>query len=342
MSLIPKKSDIVFQHIYITSDEEIKEGDWCYQVELNDGKVDKCYDVTLYHTWTNNGVDKTRKFKKIILTTDPDLIQEGVQEIDDEFLEWFVKNPSCEFVEVKSFCKYGDNCPSQGAYDKQSLCDIGYKIVIPQEEPKKYPIGGYAPGNYRCTCVTCKTKFMGDKRAVQCEPCAIKMTQEEPKQKIIASEEDAKIFVEAIKNPPAPNEELKQAFKNFSKQEIIEDPDAYWLSPIKKEREWQEEKLKEIFEHYPNAAPRFQYLTGLIQIALKNIASKKSLETLEEAAKEQWGNVHRTGVLGFIEGAKWQAERMYSKEEVEKIVNRALTYGATASFKEWFEQFKKK
>ena len=300
MSLIPKKSDIVFQHIYITSDEEIKEGDWCYQVELNDGKVDKCYDVTLYHTWTNNGVDKTRKFKKIILTTDPDLIQEGVQEIDDEFLEWFVKNPSCEEVETYKYIHSTEN---------------GYiilsNIIIPQEEPK---------------------------------------------QEIIASEEDAKIFVEAIKNPPAPNENLKQAFKNFSKQETIEDPDAYWLSPIKKEREWQEEKLREIFEHYPNAAPRYQYLTGLIQIALKNIASKKSLETLEAAAERMAKDFPHYSVREnmddsdikewFLEalqkGAKYQAERMYSKEEVEKIVNRALTYGATASFKEWFEQFKKK
>lgn len=40
----------------------------------------------------------------------------------------------------------------------------------------KYPIGGYAPGNYTCNCVTCKTQFTGDKRAVQCEPCAIKTT----------------------------------------------------------------------------------------------------------------------------------------------------------------------
>jgi hypothetical protein len=93
-------------NIYITSDEEIKEGGWCYQVELNDGKVDKCYDVTLYHTWTNNGVDKTRKFKKIILTTDQDLIKDGVQAIDNKFLEWFVKNSSCESVEVETvnFC----------------------------------------------------------------------------------------------------------------------------------------------------------------------------------------------------------------------------------------------
>jgi hypothetical protein len=49
------------------------------------------------------------------------------------------------------------------------------------EEPK-YPIGGYAPGNYMCNCSTCKTQFQGDKRAVQCEPCAIKMTKEESKQ----------------------------------------------------------------------------------------------------------------------------------------------------------------
>ncbi len=91
------------QNIYITNSEEIKEGDWCYQVELNDGKIDKCYDVTLYHTWTNNGVDKKIKYKKIILTTDQDLIKDGVQAIDDEFLEWFVKNPSCESVETDSY-----------------------------------------------------------------------------------------------------------------------------------------------------------------------------------------------------------------------------------------------
>jgi hypothetical protein len=42
------------------------------------------------------------------------------------------------------------------------------------EEPK-YPIGGYAPGNYMCNCVTCKSTFQGDKRAVQCETCAIEM-----------------------------------------------------------------------------------------------------------------------------------------------------------------------
>lgn len=38
---------------------------------------------------------------------------------------------------------------------------------------KKYPIGGYAPGNYHNRCSTCERSFFGDKQAVQCEPCAL-------------------------------------------------------------------------------------------------------------------------------------------------------------------------
>ena len=59
---------------------------------------------------------------KIILTTDPDLIKDGVQAIDDEFLHWFVKNPSCEWINVKY--QYWE-----GKYT--------YGIIIPKEEPKQ-------------------------------------------------------------------------------------------------------------------------------------------------------------------------------------------------------------
>lgn len=38
----------------------------------------------------------------------------------------------------------------------------------------KYPIGGFAPGNYWCKCHYCKERFTGDKRAVACEECMIK------------------------------------------------------------------------------------------------------------------------------------------------------------------------
>jgi hypothetical protein len=50
---------------------------------------------------------------------------------------------------------------------------------------------------------------------------------------------------------------------------------------------------------------------------------------------------------GFLEGAEWQAERMYSEEEVEQIFNigqMVKNYGdyKPYTFKEALEQFKKK
>ena len=33
-------------------------------------------------------------------------------------------------------------------------------------------LGGYAPGDYSCTCTCCGDEFSGDKRAVTCLQCA--------------------------------------------------------------------------------------------------------------------------------------------------------------------------
>ena len=77
-------------------------------------------------------------YKKIILTTDQDLIADGVQPIGEEFFEWFVKNQSCERVEVEleamfkcymTFPKSINESPFHG--------NLKYKIIIPQEEPKQ-------------------------------------------------------------------------------------------------------------------------------------------------------------------------------------------------------------
>ena len=103
------------QHIYITSDEEIKEGDWFISLYSNSIQRELKLD------WTLN----KDAYKKIILTTDQDLINDGVQAIDDEFLEWFVKNPSCEDVEVELFPKFSNKL---------------YGIVIPKEEQKQHLI----------------------------------------------------------------------------------------------------------------------------------------------------------------------------------------------------------
>jgi hypothetical protein len=90
------KNTINGQHIYITSDEEIKDRNWVYNIV---SKTKFKASKQLIGLINNPNVTLTTN-KKIILTTDPDLIKDDVQAIDDEFLEWFVKNPSCEYVPI--------------------------------------------------------------------------------------------------------------------------------------------------------------------------------------------------------------------------------------------------
>jgi hypothetical protein len=118
-----------YQHIYITSDEEITanvyaliNGVLC-KTEIKEGKI---VSRQLSGGATMD-ICKT-EYLEIILTTDTKLIADGIQPIPDDFLEWFIKNPSCERVEVKKGFADG----SAYGYDF-----LSYKIIIPKEEPKQ-------------------------------------------------------------------------------------------------------------------------------------------------------------------------------------------------------------
>ena len=104
-----KNLHVIGKELFITSDEEIKKDDYY----LGDDNHIYCLCTTV----NSNG-------KKIILTTNADYIEEGIQAIDDEFLEWFVQNPSCEEVEFK--INYSN-----------SVMNYSYKIIIPKEEPEQ-------------------------------------------------------------------------------------------------------------------------------------------------------------------------------------------------------------
>lgn len=110
-----------YQNIYITSDEKIKEGDW--HISSDGWCIDKTSkeDLEVVN-------EKRNGYKKIILTTDQELIKDGVQAIDDEFLEWFVKNPSCVVVEVDDLREISN--------EFIELDTMPYKIIIPKE-PKQ-------------------------------------------------------------------------------------------------------------------------------------------------------------------------------------------------------------
>ena len=117
-SIASKNDSYTNQNIYITSDEKIKKYDWY----IADNKL---YRASVDH----NPELYTYGCKKLILTTDQDLIKDGVQAIDDEFLEWFVKNPTCERVEVEDF-PMTEKYNSKGEYVHRSYWV--YKIIIPR------------------------------------------------------------------------------------------------------------------------------------------------------------------------------------------------------------------
>jgi len=70
-------------------------------------------------------------------------------------------------------------------------------------------------------------------------------------------------------------------------------------------------------------------------------------ETIEEAAEKYAKGLDKNSAEDFISGAKWQAKQMYSEEEMQVAFFAGLraAHGSkkhSVSWKEWFEQFKKK
>ena len=116
------------QHICITSDEEIKANVYCLingvlcKTELLNNKIVSRQLVG----GATMDICKS-EYSEIILTTDQDLIKDGVQAIDNEFLEWFVKNQSCESVEV---IKQELNTDYRSDWKQKFY----YKIIISKEE----------------------------------------------------------------------------------------------------------------------------------------------------------------------------------------------------------------
>ena len=112
-------------NLYITNSEEIKIDEYyIHGNRLHKHLGKKCLDVLTNKEYPqSNLINKDSVFKKVILSTDLELQKDGVQAIDDEFLEWFVKNPSCESVEVRKIGK-----------------EWTYNAEVPKEEPNPFEL----------------------------------------------------------------------------------------------------------------------------------------------------------------------------------------------------------
>jgi len=130
--ILPIQDEERYVNIYIiSSDEEIKEGDFYLHISNDINGIEYTTINTCHkphrkqdNEWYVDGM-YSNQCKKIILTTDQDL--DGVQAIDDEFLQWFVKNPSCEEVEVIKEYFWEDTFR-------------GYSLRLPKEQQKQHLI----------------------------------------------------------------------------------------------------------------------------------------------------------------------------------------------------------
>lgn len=125
--------------------------------EINkDTKTCWCIDISCNELVLHQGVLPSyhyKNYKKIIMTTDESINvlcgcgkdcgakESGVQAIDYEFLQWFVKNTSCDFVEIKELYFHGSgyyNSSELSEQEKEKYSFMkSYKITIPKEEPKQ-------------------------------------------------------------------------------------------------------------------------------------------------------------------------------------------------------------
>ena len=117
--------------IYITNNEEIKEGDWVTNsLSIMKANLDGQPTMDDFHPW-----------KKIILTTDQDIIKDGIQKIPTDFLEWYCsKNGKIDFVEVrKECCGQCDErlCEIHDLKREETNDNTFYKPIIPQDQPKQ-------------------------------------------------------------------------------------------------------------------------------------------------------------------------------------------------------------
>jgi len=139
------------QNVYITSEEEIKDGEYgiCLNLVREGFKSHQAVfkmDSEQRQAMEELGGQKKAEVLKVILTTDQDLIKDGVQAIDNEFLEWFVKNPSCGFADISTYHIKGDISGK-----------LHYKIIIPKEEAKQECICDSENDKWVCT-INCKNK----------------------------------------------------------------------------------------------------------------------------------------------------------------------------------------
>jgi hypothetical protein len=243
------------QHIYITNDEDPEEDNWILKEDIGVAK------------YTGHG--SMDWWSKIILTTDPDLIADGVQAIDDDFLAWFVKNPTCEEVEVKLalFSPMGREVDPSDLTQNHSSCvwkyvikyltefEIGKVIAVKLNELKKNDLCEDLLPEFTLS------KSIFDKLA------------DLPKQETISFPIFDKEISESISNEG--QKLILEAKYNFANEHEKENDSAYEygrdMYSFEMGAKWQAERIKKLIEKWEEDQIRYE------ELAVKHIDNQHNL-----------------------------------------------------------------
>lgn len=295
---IKENNFIIPQNIYITSNEIIKEKDIWY---LWGDKIKQ-----------NKKRDTLKSFcKKIILTTDQDLIKDGIQAIPDDFLEWFVKNSTCEKVEVVNWynsllscCKLKEEC----------YCNRK-RIIIPKEELNSKLLG-MSSKNIDSEFVDIVNKEF------------FKLIQDRKEETL------EEFILDSSKHNNLVS--VDSSYANFHNQSDL------LIKGAKLGAKWQQEQI--IKSSHIDEVIEFieTFGNGTSQLN-KTLTINDIYELLKELSLKQEKQQFVSDI--FREGIKWQQERSYSEEDMKKAFNSSSLINMLDiydSFKKFIEQFKKK
>jgi hypothetical protein len=123
--------------VYITTHENIGEGDWfirgdeihrCFRVH----KTDIEFLTSIYSVYSGSNTFWNKEYcKKIILTTNKDLITNGVQKIDEESLEYLKQNSENVKIDLVAVNEFGSEITVNGyGFDKFIYKVIGPKVSL--------------------------------------------------------------------------------------------------------------------------------------------------------------------------------------------------------------------
>lgn len=213
-----------YTYIYITSNEKEQKGDWTIIVNEKSIKLAKGF-------FWDFGV----LYYRIILKTDQTLIADGIKNIDNDLLEWFLKNPTCEELEVeKGYLGMAGFIKSNELISKDKLI---YKITIPQEEPKQ-----------DWYCPKCKSYVSPESVTFEeiHQVCNTSVITDEPKQDLDVKELNRidDLEIEEMSNDW---ETMKQQGK--PKQETLEEVAERLTENAYQNDVWEEGRLKRIGYH---------------------------------------------------------------------------------------------